>query len=80
MQSPIALRSFVETQNNQNFALKNPLRKAALMVADDDYVHATQLIFQMLKYQYCWNIQNNDIMVTMNNLMIIKTKEAAQCS
>ena len=53
MQSPIALRSFVETQNNQNFALKNPLRKAALMVADDDYVHATQLIFQMLKYQYC---------------------------
>ena len=27
MQSPIALRSFVETQNNQNFVLKNPIEK-----------------------------------------------------
>ena len=55
MQSPIALRSFVETQNNQNFALKilcgRQRSKPEFKVADDDdYVHATQLIFQMLKY------------------------------
>ena len=39
MQSPIALRSFVQTQNNQNFVLKSPLRKAAVRRDEEVAAH-----------------------------------------